>query len=60
MNMEFNAVERDTILAALRLWQRTKEIPQGILDIATNGGAHAVIEDNDIDELCERINCDEN
>lgn len=53
--------QRDIILAALRLYQQVHDqtggdIPDDILDIATNGGSHDAIDLNAIDDLCERIN----
>ena len=53
--------ERDIILASLRLYQHVYEetggdIPDDILDIATNGGSHEVLDLEAIDDLCERIN----
>lgn len=53
--------ERDIILAALRLFQHVHEqtggdIPDEILDIATDGDSHEPIDLEAIDDLCERIN----
>lgn len=53
--------ERDIILASLRLYQHVHDqtggdIPEDILDIATDGGSHEVLDLNAIDDLCERIN----
>jgi len=53
--------ERDVMLAALRLFQQVHhqtagDIPDDILDIATDGDAHEVIDLEAIDDLCERIN----
>ena len=48
--------ERDTMLAALRFWQRqgnTSDLPEW--DIAANGRDN-FLDDGDIDNLCERIN----
>ena len=52
--------ERDIILAALRLWQRTPDaaIPGQIHDISTACGAHTPLGDAEIDDLCERINAE--
>lgn len=60
--------QRDTILAALRLWQElsrddgldtvqgvTADL-EGIKDIATNGGIHPELTREQIDELCSIIN----
>ena len=54
--------ERDQILAALRLWNDVvndgaEYINEGLIDIATNGDQHPMMDDNAIDALCERINC---
>jgi len=51
-----SAAERDTVLAGLRLLQRAYTLPLEIEDIATNGGEHPVLDDDAIDDLCERIN----
>lgn len=56
--MDINDEERDIILAALRLWQFTTDVPDDILDIADNNGKHFVMEDSDIDTLCEKLNID--
>lgn len=52
--------ERDTIMAALRYWQRCATrggVPES--DIAENGreGDDAALLAGEIDALCERINC---
>ncbi|MBX4911451.1 hypothetical protein HJA82_29495 [Rhizobium bangladeshense] len=51
----------DMILAALRLWidvvnDGAEYINEGLIDIATNGGINALMDDNEIDQLCEAIN----
>lgn len=51
----FDEVERDAILAALRLLQ-ARGCPAELLDIATNGESHAILSDDAIDVLCERLN----
>ena len=63
------AEERDTILAALRYYQRCFTGPDsrkvfqalrfmhGIEEIATNSGAHPPLSASAIDGLCETINC---
>jgi len=53
----FNERELGTILAALRLWQSTawRSSPE-LEDIATNGGLDVPLMDNEIDDLCERLN----
>ncbi|MCW5706925.1 hypothetical protein [Shinella sp.] len=51
--------ERDAVLAALRLLQiavRTDGFPPMIREILTNDGAHAGLDSNVIDAVCERIN----
>ncbi|MBX3583243.1 MAG: hypothetical protein KF810_15240 [Rhizobiaceae bacterium] len=53
--------ERDMIPAALRLYQKVHDqtggdLPNNILDIATNSDAHEAIDLEAIDALCERIN----
>lgn len=56
--IELSDEGRDIVLAALRLWQHSAEVPVDIMEIATNGSTHAVMSDDDIDDLCEHINCD--
>ncbi|PZR92027.1 MAG: hypothetical protein DI537_14470 [Stutzerimonas stutzeri] len=51
----FTDIERDQILAALRLWQHTKEIPAEIMEIACND-REACMGDGEIGDLCEVIN----
>ncbi|RFC64747.1 hypothetical protein [Mesorhizobium denitrificans] len=56
-----SAEERDTILAALRVYQQVYDqtggdLPDDILAIATNSGAHEPIDLESVDTLCERIN----
>lgn len=53
--------ERNTILAALRLYQRHLNleygsVPEAITEIATDGGEHDPLLIEDIDELCEALN----
>lgn len=53
--------ERDQILAALRLWNDVvndggEYINDMLVDIATNGDSHPMMDDNAIDLLCERLN----
>lgn len=52
--------ERDTVIAALRLWQKTNRDPyfydsllDGLQDIATDGGTHDALDSNEIDILIE-------
>lgn len=49
-------LERDTVLAALRLWQRLGGKDTEEWDIATNGESHDGLGEEQIDELCERLN----
>lgn len=52
-----NSRERDTILAALRYWQRDgANAPGEIQDIADNGIVNNALDIIEIDELCERLN----
>ena len=59
---EFDDKERDSILAAVRLWQhhlnKTPADFQGLHDIANNGryGTDSHLSAEDIDSLCERLN----
>ena len=60
--MKFNASELATILAALRNYQQqglcdpAKRSPD-LDDIATNGGTVAALSAEEIDTLCENLNC---
>lgn len=54
-------IERDMILAALNLWINVVNdggayITPELLDIATNGEKHELMDDTAIDDLCERLN----
>ncbi len=51
----FDDAERDAVLAALRLLQ-SRGCPEDLLDIATNSESHALLSDDGIDTLCERLN----
>lgn len=52
--------ELNTVLAALRYWQRCGDFGGGgIQDIATNGGTEQALESDEIDTLCERLNTQE-
>lgn len=56
--MRLTKQETATVLAALRYWQREGLISSGHeIDIATDGGTIEPMSKDDIDELCERINC---
>lgn len=51
--------DRATILAALRAFQNIQQheaLAPEIIDIATDGGAFQMLDDGDIDDLCERLN----
>ena len=37
--------------------RRTRRPPDAIHEIATNSGDHVSMDDEGIDDLCERINC---
>lgn len=54
-NREFH-----TVLAALRFWQQEKavgKLPLELREIANNHGGTGPLSHNEIDALCERINC---
>lgn len=59
-----SSTDIDTILAALRSYQLDVEVlgkfdnldPQ-IQDLATNGGEHEPMKGDEIDDLCNRLNC---
>lgn len=48
--------ERDTVLAALRLWQRVERELMPEYDIACDGGTVRPCTPDEVDELCERLN----
>jgi len=48
--------ELATVLAALRGHQR-RTCPPDLVEIATNGGRYVPLTDDEIDGLCERLNC---
>jgi hypothetical protein len=56
VTVKFTKPERDIILAALRFWQRAYAWGSPEDEIPTNGGEHELVDDDEIDELCERIN----
>lgn len=57
VEVQFTPRERDGVLAALRLWQKAPEDTRAYLsDIFTNSKAHDGLSDEEIDDLCERIN----
>lgn len=58
-----DARELATVLAALRCYQQVSEqcggdIPDDLQDIADCGGEIEPLEIDEIDELCERLNCE--
>jgi hypothetical protein len=59
--MRLNDRQLGTVLAALRFWQRTTVVaPKGPLpedDISTDGGTCNPLDANEIDTLCEELNC---
>jgi hypothetical protein len=61
-NVRLEAREKDTVMAALRFWQRTAFMSERVLmpewDIAENGrlGVKASLWAEEIDDLCERLN----
>lgn len=57
MNIEVDQAEFNVILAALRLFQMTDELPARIEEIAEPNGASFCLSDDEIDDLCERLNC---
>lgn len=57
------ARERDTVLAALRLWQEPASMAEigsqqanDLGTIATNCGRHVMLDMDEVDDLCERLN----
>ena len=59
--MNLTPQQLGTVLAALRHWQRETEdgdYPGDLWDIAADGGAFEPLSADDIDELCENINCE--
>jgi hypothetical protein len=56
-----NERELATVLAALRAYQNVQQheaLAPEIAEIATNGGRLPLMDDSEIDDLCESINCD--
>lgn len=54
--------ELATVLAALRRWQRELKTSSSMppeWDIATNEGSVEPLSEDDIDHLCERLNCED-
>lgn len=59
MNQRIFERETATILAALRYWQREGLMSDGDeQDVASDGGRFQSLSAEEIDTLCERINCD--
>jgi hypothetical protein len=57
----FDARELATVLASLRYWQTDRsdrvDIPERYDDIATDGNTLVPLDNEEIDVLCERLNC---
>ena len=53
--MKFTNQERNTVLAALRVYQGS-ELPTTIRGIATNGETQPPMSSDGIDALCEKLN----
>ena len=54
--------ERNTLLAALRVYQQRgygnpAAQPTWVSDLASNGATERPLDDNEIDALCEKVNC---
>jgi hypothetical protein len=59
MNRCISERETATILAALRYWQREGLMSAGAeQDVASDGERFQALSAEEIDTLCERINCD--
>ena len=58
MPLTVSKPELDTILAALRLWQGRSfgERSLDLRDNASDGNAHRLLSEDEIDERCERLN----
>lgn len=57
MNVVIDEVERDAILAGLRLLQeQSGNLPPMIQEIYTNGDEHNGLSVGEIDILCEKVN----
>jgi len=60
IHLKISEREFHTILAALRLWQETtNRYEDWIGEISTNQGAVVPLNDEEIEDLCERINTTE-
>ena len=55
--MNLSDRELATVLAALRLWQRSRH-PLDLEEIATDEGSFDCLDTDEIDSLCERVNCE--
>ena len=50
--------ERNTVLAALRMWQQADSPARGpFMDIANDGETTTDLTEEEIDRLCEELNC---
>ena len=60
MKIHVTKPELNTILAALRYWQRLvrmhSPLPQAVKDIATDLSQHHMLKDEEIEALCQKIN----
>ena len=54
--VELEERETATILAALRVYQDTAFVSPAIMDIATSNGQFDMMQDDEIDQLCEYLN----
>lgn len=54
-----DARETATVLAALRRWQLQSVLTHQGCSIATNDGEFEPLDADEIDDLCERLNCGE-
>lgn len=56
--MQLSQEELSAVLAGLRLIQSTDTLPLDIADIYYEGGSLAGLTNDEIDDLCERLNVD--
>jgi hypothetical protein len=52
-----NSRELGTVLAGLRYWQRDMPGSKDLQMIATDDGEHVPLDEDEIDNLCEHLNC---
>lgn len=61
MLIQVDSQDLAAILCGLRIYQsRFDELKPDLLDIATNGGECQALTPDEVDDLCERLNCSEN